>query len=259
MPNPFFSGRIPPDLDERIKQHIAETGESKTEVLINALATYLNYPVIRPAPATTSLGDEERFRALEKRVAILETLVRETSDKNAVIIADNREVETTTIPPDNSDNKVDNKTTIPDELSKDLWEKDTADVSDNKVDNITEDNPNVQENPIKLLPEHTPEKFERLTTPELAKLTGLRLPQIDGYKSLLIKRLEKAGRPFTEKTLLQFPEKIETRKPVTIEGYPYDLFYLGQNEKGKNLWATLPFDNERYQQLSLNNSDLPSN
>jgi len=34
--NPFFSGQIP-DLQTRINQHIAKTGESKNQIIINAL------------------------------------------------------------------------------------------------------------------------------------------------------------------------------------------------------------------------------
>lgn len=39
--NPFFSGRIPPELLVRIEQRIQETGESKTDILVAALSAYL--------------------------------------------------------------------------------------------------------------------------------------------------------------------------------------------------------------------------
>ena len=56
--NPFFSSRIPKDLNERIKQHINETEESKTDILINALATYLNCRVAHRNNPTTQISKE---------------------------------------------------------------------------------------------------------------------------------------------------------------------------------------------------------
>lgn len=70
--NPFFSGRIPPDLFKRAEQHCAETGETKTDILINALSAYLNHPVVRPVANVASPKAEERFKALEERLAVLE-------------------------------------------------------------------------------------------------------------------------------------------------------------------------------------------
>ena len=43
MPNPYFSGRIPPELFEHIEKFRETSGESKTELLIAALSTYTNY------------------------------------------------------------------------------------------------------------------------------------------------------------------------------------------------------------------------
>ena len=81
--NPFFSGRIPQDLDDCVKEYCAETGESKTHVLINALAKYLDFP-IKPLAATgVSI---EMFSQLEERVAELEKELRKTT----VISPDNK-------------------------------------------------------------------------------------------------------------------------------------------------------------------------
>jgi hypothetical protein len=49
---------------------------------------------------------------------------------------------------------------------------------------------------------------------------------------------------------LKTTEKIKTKKPVTINNYPYELFYAGQNEKGKDLWTLIPSDTNCHQQLS---------
>lgn len=76
MPNPFFSARIPPDLFEKIEQHIAETGESKTQILIQALATYVNHPIQTQEVSVSKGISIEMFTALEERVAALEQLLK---------------------------------------------------------------------------------------------------------------------------------------------------------------------------------------
>lgn len=71
MANPFFSGRIPKDLDEKIKSFTKESGKSRTEILIEALSAYLNYPVEIKKPAhNEELWDA--IRKLQERVAALE-------------------------------------------------------------------------------------------------------------------------------------------------------------------------------------------
>jgi predicted transcriptional regulator len=45
MANPFFSGRIPPDLYQRVEEFAAETNQSKTRILILALSAYLDHPI----------------------------------------------------------------------------------------------------------------------------------------------------------------------------------------------------------------------
>ncbi len=81
--NPFFSGRIPKDLSDRINQYCAETGESKTHILINALAKYLDFPI---NPLTTTGVSIEMFSELEKRVTELENELKKTP----VISLDNK-------------------------------------------------------------------------------------------------------------------------------------------------------------------------
>lgn len=255
MANPFFSGRIPPDLLERIEQHVSETGESKTQVLINALAAYLNHPVSRPA--LVSSPGEERFRALEERLTVLEKLFREGGDQTAVIINDNNELPAITTElstsnkveinsthqPDNFDNSSDNVILAPDEFLEDPWREN----HDNKNKNTIQ----LVEEPMKLLAEHTSKKFEALTSSELMQQTGLKQSHLDGYKRRVTAKFKKLEQPLEDKKLLEVPEKIETKQPTIVNGYPYDLFYLGQNEKGKSLWSALPYDNNRYQKLSL--------
>ena len=48
MASPFFSGRIPQELYDRLDQHVKESGEGKTQILINALSQYLGIEISTP-------------------------------------------------------------------------------------------------------------------------------------------------------------------------------------------------------------------
>ena len=66
--NPFFSGRIPQNLYDGIEDHRKETGESKTDVLIKALAQYIGYQLEEKEPNIPPIKEkfEEIFKRLEK-------------------------------------------------------------------------------------------------------------------------------------------------------------------------------------------------
>ena len=68
MVSPQFSVRIPPKLDQRLKEYAAKNGTTKTEVMIAALANYLG--CASEVPLT------QRMVELEERLAILEAEVR---------------------------------------------------------------------------------------------------------------------------------------------------------------------------------------
>jgi hypothetical protein len=59
--NPFFSGRIPQQLLDKIEQHIAETGSSKTSILIRALGTYLEFPILPSGPGDYTAAEIRRL------------------------------------------------------------------------------------------------------------------------------------------------------------------------------------------------------
>lgn len=246
MANPFFSGRIPQDLYDRIDQYIAETGESKTDVLVKALGAYLNHPVSRPS-ATPTIS-EERFTALEEQVTSLQLAFEQFSSKTLVINSDNKRLSLLDSKPDTFDNTDNNSTEIAAILEDS--QQQNSQTPDNLSDNIDNIN-HEEEKVINLLPKTVLKKFENLTSIELSKETELTLNQLDGRKKKIIEKYQKMGQPLENKKLLESPEKIESFKPIMINDYPYDLFYLGQNESGKNLWTALPYDNNRYQQLSL--------
>lgn len=246
MASPFFSGRIPKDLLERVEKHCAETGESKTDVLVYALAAYLDHPVA-PRNNSTVEVSKDMFVALEERVATLENLLKQKI--NNVINPDNTQLnlketicEQLVISPDNSVQVL--------EMPEDFWAS-PIDDTDNNFDNSRGKLSDEQKETVLLLSEHIPKKLENLTSSEIIKQAGLKQSQLDGYKRRVSVKYQKMEQPLVKKQLLNPPEKIETKNPIIINGYPYDLFYLGENEKGSSLWSALPYDNSRYQQLSI--------
>lgn len=66
---PFIAARIPEDLNLRLEEHSKETGETKTQALVNALAEYLGAPSKQEEP--------DALKDLEQRVIALEDFMRE--------------------------------------------------------------------------------------------------------------------------------------------------------------------------------------
>jgi Arc/MetJ-type ribon-helix-helix transcriptional regulator len=64
MANPFIAVRITPDLDAAIAQRVKETGQSKSDVVIEALKTYLGI-----------LPQAHRLAEIEQRLSVLEASV----------------------------------------------------------------------------------------------------------------------------------------------------------------------------------------
>ncbi|ERT03989.1 ribbon-helix-helix, copG family protein [Lyngbya aestuarii BL J] len=61
MPNPFLGVRIPPELHEALMARVKATGQSKSDLVVEALRTYLG---IAHQP--------DKMEELESRLAILE-------------------------------------------------------------------------------------------------------------------------------------------------------------------------------------------
>ena len=118
--NPFFSGRIPQELLAQVEKHIQDTRESKTNILIQALAAYLNFPIQLSSPSNSTL--EKRLNDLEQQVEKLLSLDKDISKIKQIIKDQNK-----------SDNNVINSDNIkiPDQLPNSIL-----------VDNIVIDNDN---------------------------------------------------------------------------------------------------------------------
>ena len=72
MASPFFSGRIPQELYDRIDQHIKESGEGKTQILINALSAYLGIEISKPKSSGVNADFLSELENLKERVSLLE-------------------------------------------------------------------------------------------------------------------------------------------------------------------------------------------
>jgi hypothetical protein len=143
MASPFFSGRIPQDLYDHIEQHTQETGESKTQILINALSAYLGHKL----PVSSSLeieGIKTRLAALESAVKEIQT-TQPKGDRYQMSISDVL---------DNTDNNL-------------------ITESDNTTDNssITVNNSDNTDNSIEILP-----------TPKVTELTGISRTTLEDRK-----------------------------------------------------------------------------
>ncbi len=72
MASPFFSGRIPQELFDRIEQRTQSTGESKSQILVNALSQYLGLEL--PVSNSSEVANiKTRLTALEYVVKEIQT------------------------------------------------------------------------------------------------------------------------------------------------------------------------------------------
>ena len=91
--NPFFSGRIPQSLFDRIEEYRKQTKESKSEVLIRALAKYVGYQLEEKAPQIPPIREE--FDKIYKRLENIESQLdkhREQLPKQLEITVDNNAI-----------------------------------------------------------------------------------------------------------------------------------------------------------------------
>jgi hypothetical protein len=270
MPNPFFSGRIPQDLLDKIKQHIAETGESRTQVLVRALAAYVNHPITLEEPPSSKGLSLEMFRGLEERVAYLEHLLEVRKES---VINNNHvdsEAEVPIIADDKSNIAAESPVIAPDNNLSDLWidiNSPTStssnllplsnpphlhlDVKEPQSDkpqlflpaSPTAEADNQPDNADRTNSQSSPPSYELLTSPELRKLTGMAQFQVDNHKRKVKENYKKRGLSLKQKKLLDSPETVNIKNPIVVNGCHYSLSYKGQNGNGKDVWNLEPIDN----------------
>lgn len=110
MASPFFSGRIPQELYDRIEQHINDSGESKTQILINALSQYLGFEISKPKSSNvnTDLFFSE-LESLKERVSLLErSQSQQAIEPVKIVETPHRQMSLLDHASDNNDNSSDN-------------------------------------------------------------------------------------------------------------------------------------------------------
>lgn len=262
MPNPFFSGRIPLDLFEKVNQHIAKTGESKTQVLVKALAYYLDHPIKIKETSINAEVSLDLFSALEQRVVALEQSLQ--APKEYVISIDNTHNQ---IQPEqaifNNPNKesfaeaTDNNTDSLDVLL-DPWLNElnpTKEIRFDNSDNTQLDNDIKSNESILLLAppvlginnqadngDKTTKSTDKSTEPQQAKLFETSRENIGPYsESKMADQLR-----IDRNKLRRHSDRVEEGKinrstfiEVKKESQLYHVSYLGKSQ-GRKLWIAKP-------------------
>lgn len=179
---PFLAARIPEDLNTKLEEHSASTGESRTQAVINALAGYLNFTP--ESKNEESAGD--RLSVLERKVAELESLLKEPKqfsplEDNPSIISAIFEITPDNIP----DNRGQNKSL---EESQGVINLDND--SDNKSDNITDNRfDNIQTSIIDEVRQHPDPRYGQhlgqMKTKEVMDLPGLEIEDVTKLRNKL--------------------------------------------------------------------------
>jgi hypothetical protein len=266
MPNPYLSGRIPVELDKQVDDFLARTGETKTQMLIKAVSAYIG--VEAPPLKVTS---DWRMENVEQKVAELEGAVKSLYEKIAALTAkiENPKVQLEPIiayenSSDNNDNNADNNDHIEniDKIDYNSSDTDNAvDSSDNYVenqkantpDNNLDNNDNIPETiqTIDVKPTSNNKKtFIEVDTAKAAKLTRLDPKKFTDLRGAFNRKLKKDNQILPEKTILERPIKMTPPSGVRIEKIPYDIFYVGQSQEGRNLWNLVP-ENTPGEQIPL--------
>ncbi|MFA9201982.1 MAG: hypothetical protein ACEQSC_00320 [Candidatus Nanopelagicaceae bacterium] len=102
MASPFFSGRIPQELHDRVDQHIKESGEGKTQILINALSQYLGVEISKPKSSGVNADFFSELESLKERVSLLERSQQDSQNKQLSLLSDNSTNDNNMITHDNN-------------------------------------------------------------------------------------------------------------------------------------------------------------
>lgn len=74
---PFLAARIPHDLERALEAHIEESGETKTQLIINAIGSYIKWSAGEDKPIAS-----DRLSTLEAKVAEIEKLIKTPQQQN---------------------------------------------------------------------------------------------------------------------------------------------------------------------------------
>ncbi len=91
MANPFFSGRIPPGLADKIDAHLLATGETRSELLIRLLRAEVNDDKNdNTSDNFDDIKSDNTILDLVARVERLEKIIDNKSDNNVNLTNDNK-------------------------------------------------------------------------------------------------------------------------------------------------------------------------
>lgn len=241
--NPFFSGRIPQELHSKVEEYCSNTGKTKTELLIYALSTVLDFPITSqntklPSQSIETIND--LFNLLEQRVQDLEqkTVSHGDSIQQVLYLLDFKSPQIV-INHNLIDNDNDNK------QPEETLEIPSVIIHDNIFDNSLDSCNRAQEaddilgdNNLDLAA--TPKTFNSVTSTEVVEIAKITIKQINAFKGNAIQKLKKQGETLANSQLLKNPIIIEPKKPININGCTYKLEYLGENPQGNTLWNLTP-------------------
>lgn len=186
---PFIAARISEDLNFRLEDHARTTGESRTQIIINALSAYIGYS---PSKETNESA-KDRLTRLEEKVAELEKILKEPKQFSLLEAAPNLAATDLKITPDNnSDNEVKDETLS---VSQDVINLDNT--VDNEVDNTNDNSDNkpliASEEGLKHPDPQYGEYLGKRKTQEIPKLPGLEKHDIKKIRAKLNNTKKLAG------------------------------------------------------------------
>ena len=154
MANPFFSGRIPPGLADKIDAHLSTTGETRSELLIRLLrAEVSDDKDNNNSDNITDNKNDDVLSDLITRVQKLEEAINNKTDNVVARTTDNKTDNVSIgLAFHEDDNKLNNREkSVPVDNNLDNREKlvTTDDNFDNKGELVTtDDNPDNKEEPL---------------------------------------------------------------------------------------------------------------
>lgn len=241
--NSFFSGRIPPELHQNVKDYCKESGKSKTQVLIEALSKYLNVP-IQDRNDKNDEVTKEMYNLLIKRIEKIEKYL----DENIVIITDNNDI-------DNNDKiKIDEKFKIIFKENMDELLTHEEEDTHKKYEDSNDDKDNNEKN-ISYLINQKLQTYENIDSKTLSEITDLNTSERKNLKNQALNKAKKQGYKTIENFKFNQPIKMTFRRGIKINGNEYILLCEGIEAHEKPIWSLIPEDNISYQPNILQNTD----
>lgn len=214
--NPFFSGRIPQDLYKKVEDFIKQSGKTKTEVLIESLASYLKHPIETKQPT----GNEEVWKeinALKEKIVILEENLSNVIDKNRKL---------------NLDETAENE----DKLTSPEKDVTTVDIHSSRSlktgtisDNIDISNDNIDNRQLSLLEENSESNNQKTKDLKGKILKTNKVPELPDLEDSDAEEI---------KTKLR-NAKAQNKTPVKIGCYLLDISGKEPGNKGALLWKII--------------------